>query len=61
MKYFVLSPLSSDVTHALASIKAMEAYADEIGRTDHQRAVEINTWAAQCRLELTRQTLEQKE
>lgn len=53
MKYFVLSPLSSDVAHALASIKGMEAYAAEIQRTDPERAKEIMEWATTCRLQYT--------
>jgi hypothetical protein len=51
MKYFVLSPLSSDVDHALASIKAMEAYAEEIGRTNLPLAEDIRQWAVSCRLQ----------
>jgi hypothetical protein len=45
MKYFVLSPESSDPAHAAASIHAMYEYANVIAVTDPQRAYDIRIWA----------------
>jgi hypothetical protein len=49
MKYFVLSPESSDERHADASAVAMCAYADAIMLDDPERAMEIRNWAILAR------------
>lgn len=53
LKYFVLSPESSDTDHAEASRDAMLAYANRIEKTDPQRAADIRAWVNRIELELS--------
>lgn len=43
MKYFVLSPFSSDLEHGAASRAAMEAYANAIEPTQPNLAADVRT------------------
>jgi hypothetical protein len=51
LKYFVLSPHSTDYDHGKASRRAMISYAREINKTNPQLAEDIRRWVIKAEVE----------